>query len=85
MEWALGLLFFTVWVGASIGFYWGVLGEIERLFAAFAPLGVKPADSAFRPILDMALRLAPLTGLPVAFRAWRWARRVILRRLSAAF
>ena len=85
MEWALGFLFFAVWGGASIAYYWGLLGEIERLFAAFAPLGIKPEESAFRPILDMAIRLAPVIGLPIAFRAWRCARRVILRRLSAAF
>lgn len=85
MELVLGIVFFTVWLGASIAYYWGVLGEIERLLAALAPWGVKPDDSAFRPILDMAIRLAPLVGLPVAFRAWSWTRRVILRALSGAF
>ena len=85
MEWALGIFFMGVWVFASIGYYWGILGQIERLVDAFAPLGVKPDESAFRPILDMALRLAPFVGFPVAFRAWRWTRGLLLRSISGAF
>lgn len=85
MEWALGLLFLAAWLGASIGYYWNVLSELERVVAAFAPLGVRPDEAAFRPLLDMALRLAPLAGLAIAFRAWRWTRRLLLRALMAGF
>lgn len=85
MEWVLGILFLGVWVFASIGYYWGILGQIERLMDIFVPLGVKPDESVFRPMLDMAFRLAPLVGFAVAFRAWRWARGTLLRSVAAPF
>ena len=85
IEWALGLVFLAVWVVAAFAYYWRVLGEIDQLLAAFAPLGTKLDESAFRPLLDMAIRLAPIIGLPVAFSAWRWTRAALLRALSRAF
>jgi hypothetical protein len=85
MEWALGFVFLAVWAVATVAYYWRVLGEIDQLLAAFAPLGIKPDESAFRPLLDMASRLAPFIGLPIAFAAWRWTRAALLRALSRAF
>lgn len=85
MEWILGLVFLLVWIGASLGYYWAILGRIDHLVAAFAPLGIKPDDSAFLPLLEMGIKLAPFVGLPVAYRAWRWSRQMILRSFSGAF
>ena len=85
MEWILGLVFLIVWIGASLGYYWAILGRIDHLVATFAPFGIKPDDSAFLPLLEMGIRLAPFVGLPVAYRAWRWTRQMILRSFSGAF
>ena len=85
MEWALGLVFLTVWVVASFAYYWRVLGEIDQLLEAFAPLGIKLDESAFRPLLDMAIRLAPFIGLPIAFASWRWTRAALLLALSQVY
>lgn len=87
IEWegALGAFFVVVWVGASLTYYWAILGRVDQLVAAFAPLGIKPDDSAFLPLLEMGIRLAPFVGLPVAYRAWRGTRKMILRSFSGAF
>lgn len=85
LEWMLGLFFLAVWIGASLGYYWAILGRINEIIAAFAPLGVRPDDSAFLPLLEMGIKLAPFAGLPVAYRAWRWSRKMILRSFSGAF
>jgi len=81
----LGLFFLLVWLGASVAYYWAILDRVNQVVAAFAPLGIKPDESAFLPLLEMGIRLAPFVGLPVAYRAWRWTRQMILRSFSGAF
>lgn len=85
MEWILIVLFVVVWLGASLAYYWAIHGRLDHLVAAFGPLGIKPNNSAFVPLLEIGIRLAPFVGLPVAYRTWRWTRHMILRSLFGTF